>query len=105
MTIEATRPTDLAERIQARDGVATVLFTKNNCFGCTKTKQKLDENDIYYTTVNVEEDPTAFWYVTEVLGYRQMPAVYVSTEAGDIHWSGLQPQMIRKHITHRQEAA
>ena len=105
MTTTAERPTDLSQRIQARDGVATVVYTKNDCFGCTKTKAKLDENDIYYTTVNVEEDATAYWYVTEVLGFRQMPVVFVSTPDGDEVWSGLQPQKILDHITHRADAA
>jgi glutaredoxin-like protein NrdH len=97
--------TDLSQRIQERDGVAVVVYTKNVCFGCTKTKEKLDEASIYYTTVNVEEDATAYHYVTEVLGYRQMPVVIASTPAGDVVWSGLQPQMIREHITHRADDA
>jgi glutaredoxin-like protein NrdH len=96
---------DITQHIQARDGVAVVLYTKNECFGCTKTKEKLDENDIYYTAVNVEEDATAFHYVAETLGYRQMPVVIASTPAGDVIWSGLQPAMIREHITHRPDLA
>lgn len=100
-----TEVTDLTQHIQARDGVAVVVYTKNDCFGCGKTKDKLDENSIQYTAVNVEEDPTAFHYVTEVLGYRQMPVVVVSTLEGEEVWSGLQPQKIRQHITHRADAA
>lgn len=84
---------------------ATTVYTKNDCFGCDKTKAKLDENDVAYTAVNVEEDATAYKYVTETLNFRQMPVVVVSTPEGDEVWSGLQPQMIRKHITHRLDAA
>ncbi|UVF61034.1 thioredoxin [Arthrobacter phage Sakai] len=105
MTVVPTDPTNLTHRIQARDGVAVVVYTKNGCFGCTKSKEKLDEADIVYTEVNVEEDATAYHYVTEVLGYRQMPVLYVSTIDGDRHWSGLQPQKIREEITHRADAA
>ena len=105
MTIEATQPTDLTDRIQARDGVAVVLYGKEDCFGCRKTKEKLDENQIHYTEVDIEKDLTAYEYVTGVLGYTQAPVVYVSTIEGDIHWSGLQPQKIREHITHRADAA
>ena len=94
-----------AQEIQIRDGVAVVLYTKNDCFGCGKTKEKLDENSIFYTAVNVEEDAAAFHYVTEVLGYRQMPVVIASTPEGDVVWSGLQPAKIREHITHRQDKA
>lgn len=98
-----TEVIDLTAQIQARDGVAVVVYTKNDCFGCGKTKDKLDENGIQYTAVNVEEDPTAFHYVTEVLGYRQMPVVVVSSIEGEEIWSGLQPQKIREHITHRAD--
>lgn len=92
------------QTIQERDGVAVVVYTKNDCFGCEKTKAVLDREHIYYTIVNVEEDATAYTYVTETLGYRQMPVVVASTPAGDIVWSGLQPAMIRAHITHRADA-
>lgn len=97
--------TDLTQRIQARDGVAVVVYTKKPCFGCDKTKEKLDEADIVYTAVDVQQDEAAFHYVTEILGYRQMPVVVASTIEGDVVWSGLQPEMIRKHITHRQDVA
>ena len=100
-----TETIDLTAAIQARDGVAVVVYSKNDCFGCGKTKDKLDENNILYTEVNVEEDATAYHYVTEVLGYRQMPVVVASTETGDIIWSGLQPEKIREHITHRKDVA
>ena len=100
-----TEVTDLTQHIQARDGVAVVMYTKNNCFGCAKSKEKLDENSIHYTAVNVEEDASAYHYVTEVLGLRQMPVFVVSTIEGEEVWSGLQPQKIREHITHRADAA
>lgn len=97
--------TDLAPRIEARDGAAVVVYTKNDCWGCTKTKGLLDRSGVEYTTVNVEEDQTAFTYVTETLGYRQMPVVVASTPEGDFVWSGLQPHKIREHITHLGEYA
>jgi glutaredoxin-like protein NrdH len=55
--------------------------------------------------VDIEKDPTAYEYVTKTLGYTQAPVVYVSTIEGDIHWSGLQPQKIKAHITDRADAA
>ena len=86
--------------------IAVVVYTKNNCFGCTKTKDKLNEAGIDYTTVNVEEDATAYAYVTETLGLRQMPVVVVDSPLnGRTIWSGLQPAQIREHITHRTTAA
>lgn len=85
--------------------IAVAVYTKNDCFGCTKTKGKLDQFGIEYTSVNVEEDAAAFEYVTVTLGLRQMPVVVVNAPDSDTVWSGLQPTMIREHITHRADAA
>lgn len=85
--------------------IAVTVYTKNDCFGCSKTKEKLDQASIEYTTVNVEEDATAYDYVTETLKLRQMPVVVVSAQDKDTVWSGLQPTKIREHITHRADAA
>jgi glutaredoxin-like protein NrdH len=97
--------TDLTARIQARDGVAVVVYTKEDCWGCKKTKELLDGAGVVHTAVDVQKDATAFEYVTEVLGFRQMPVVVASTIEGDYVWSGLQPHKIREHITHRNDAA
>lgn len=105
MTAERTQPTDLTRRIQARDGVAVVIFTKNDCRWCDMTKKILDREGVNYTAVNVEEDKTAYDYVTETLNRREMPVVIASAMEGDEVWSGFQPAMIREHITHRADAA
>lgn len=97
--------TDLTQRIQARDGVAVVVYTKNNCRQCDMTKSTLTREGIYFTAVNVEDDPTAYRYVKDVLGIRQMPVVIASTIEGDVVWSGFQPGRIRDEITHRADAA
>lgn len=96
---------DLTARIQARDGVAVVVYTKNDCRQCDRTKLILDREGIVYTSVNVEEDETAYRYVTETLNRREMPTVVASTLDGDVVWSGLQPDKISKHITHRADTA
>lgn len=90
---------------QEIEGTAVCVYTKNRCSQCDLTKKVLDREGIVYTAVNVEEDAAAFRYVTETLDLRQMPVVVASTPDGDVVWSGLQPAMIRKHITHRQDAA
>ncbi|AYN58902.1 thioredoxin domain [Arthrobacter phage Richie] len=105
MTLEATQPTDLTNYIQARDGVAVVIYTKNDCRQCDMSKGLLDKAKIHYTAVNVQEDATAYHYVTEVLGIKQMPVLIASTIEGDEVWSGFQPAKIREHITHRADAA
>lgn len=105
MTTTIEQPTDLTQRIQARDGVAVVVYTKNDCRQCDMTKNKLTKEGIHFTAVNVEDDPTAYRYVTETLSLRQMPVVIASAMDGDIVWSGFQPQKIRDHITHRADVA
>ena len=101
-----TTPIDLTEHIQARDGVAVVVYTRNECVQCDMTKKALDKKDIFYTTVNVEEDESALWYVKEYLGYLAAPVVVVvaMTEEGQVDWSGFRPDLIRKHITARAAA-
>jgi glutaredoxin-like protein NrdH len=105
MTTTTETPTDLTQRIQARDGVAVVVYTKNDCRWCDMTKGLLDRDNIHYTAVNVEEDEAAYKYVTETLNIRQMPAVIASAMEGDEIWSGFQPAKVREHITHRADAA
>lgn len=84
---------------------AVTIYTTNNCFGCNKTKEVLDREGVEYTTVNVQDDPAAFRYVTETLNLRQMPVVVVAEPDDEVVWSGLQPDMIRRYITHREDAA
>ncbi len=97
--------TDLSQRIQARDGAATVIYSKPGCQPCRMTKRKLDAAGIYYTEVDVTQDETALDYVKEILGYTGAPVVYVSTIEGDIHWYGLDVANIERHITARADAA
>jgi glutaredoxin-like protein NrdH len=99
-----TEVIDLTQQIQARDGVAVVVYTKYDCWQCDKTKALLDRDNIHYTAVNVQDDATAYEYVTETLGYKQMPVVVASAIEGDEVWGGLQPTKIRDHITHRPDA-
>jgi glutaredoxin-like protein NrdH len=95
----------LTERIQARDGVAVVVYTRPECRQCDMTKGVLDRAGIHYTTVDVTEDEDALAYIKDGLGYAQAPVVFASTEAGDHDWSGFQPDLIRRHITDREDAA
>lgn len=96
---------DLSQRIQARDGAATVLYSKPGCQPCRMTKKKLDASGIYYTEVDVTQDETALAYIRDTLGYSGVPVVYVSTIEGDFHWQGLNVALIEQHITKREIAA
>lgn len=94
----------LTERIQARDGVAVVVFTKPECAQCDQTKRMLDRAGIHYTTVDVTEDEDALAYIKLELGYLAAPVVVAATEAGDHDWNGFRPDLIAEHITNRAAA-
>ncbi|BCW61888.1 glutaredoxin-like protein NrdH [Arthrobacter sp. StoSoilB22] len=99
-----------AQELQALEGVAVVVYTKPSCVQCTQTFRMLDRDDIFYTKVDITEDPTARDFITRDtadggLGYLQAPVVYVSAIEGDEHWSGFRPDLIEQHITKRADAA
>ncbi|SDL45050.1 Glutaredoxin [Arthrobacter sp. ov407] len=55
---------------------AVTIYTKPaGCFGCTKTRQKFTDAGIAFTGVNVTTNQAAFEYITEELGYSQVPVV------------------------------
>ncbi|QCB97140.1 NrdH-redoxin [Arthrobacter sp. PAMC25564] len=93
-----------AHEIQAREGVATVVYTKPDCVQCTQTFRMLDRAGIYYTKVDVSQDETALKFI-KALDYMQAPVVYVSTIDGDEHWSGFNPDLIKANITERADVA
>lgn len=99
-----------AQELQAREGVAVVVYTKPSCVQCTQTFRMLDRDDIHYTKVDITQDPAARDFITRDvteggLGYLQAPVVYVSAIEGDTHWSGFRPDLIEQHITKRADAA
>lgn len=99
----------LTERIQARDGVAVVVYTTPGCVQCGPTKKMLDKAGIVYTEVAITTDESAYDYVTRPrdqggLGYKAAPVVVASTVEGDVDWNGFRPDLIAKHITDRAKA-
>lgn len=102
--------TNITDRIQARDGVAVVIYTTPGCVQCGPTIKMLDKAGIVYTEVDITTDVTAHAYVTGPreqggLGYLAAPVVVVSTIDGYIDWNGLRPDLIAKHITDLANAA
>lgn len=75
------------------------IYTKPaGCFGCTKTKQKFAEAGIDFHEVDVTSNPAAFEYITEELGYAQVPVVVYDLDGTENHWSGLNPGGIEQII-------
>lgn len=65
----------------------TLVYTKNNCGGCTLTKQFLDEHKIGYTIVNISEQPERRDDVI-ALGFQSLPVVVIE---GELPFSGFNP--------------
>lgn len=63
------------------------VFSKNNCVQCNGTYNKLDKLELPYEVINAEQNADARKFVTEVLGYLQMPVVLVH----EGHWSEFVP--------------
>lgn len=76
----------------------TVYTKPAGCFGCTKTKQKFTEAGVPFREVDVTTNQAAFEYITEELGYSQVPVVVYDKDGTENHWSGLNPGGIEQII-------
>jgi len=93
-----------AQELQAREGVAVVLYGKQSCVQCDATERKLKKHDVHFTKVDVTKDEAALNFI-KALGYSAAPVVYVSTIEGDVHWTQFDVNKIAEHITERADAA
>lgn len=73
--------------------MSITVYTKPECDPCNATKTLLDRKNVSYRTVDVTEDPDAYRFITDELGYRQTPVVYVDQ---DNHWSGFRIDALNK---------
>ncbi|KZF06233.1 glutaredoxin family protein [Rhodococcus sp. 15-725-2-2b] len=73
--------------------MSITVYTKPECNNCDQTKRRLNKHGIEYTTVDVTEDAAAREFVTDGLGYRQMPVVVVDENT---HWSGFRIDALDK---------
>ncbi|MDO5722119.1 MAG: glutaredoxin-like protein NrdH [Actinomycetaceae bacterium] len=67
------------------------VYSKPMCVQCDATKRALNKQGLDYATIDISEDAAALDYVKS-LGYAQAPVVI----AGDQHWSGYRPDLIKK---------
>lgn len=70
--------------------MSIVFYTMPDCVQCDATKKHLDIDNINYSTVDISSSKEAYELVSS-LGYKQAPVVV----AGDVHWSGFRPDMIK----------
>ncbi|MDR6692536.1 glutaredoxin-like protein NrdH [Microbacterium sp. 1154] len=69
----------------------TVYTTGPSCGKCTMTKLMLDGKGVPYVEVNITENPAAYAYVTDELGYTKAPVVVVDDQD---HWCDMRPDHI-----------
>jgi glutaredoxin-like protein NrdH len=69
------------------------VYTKNGCPQCDMTKVVLNEKEVTYEVINVEEDDQAYNYVQNDLGYTSMPVVVVE---GEEPFSGFRPDKLHQ---------
>ena len=53
------------------------VYTSHSCFYCTRAKNYLDNLDIKYETLNIQEDSQAHDFFVKS-GYRTVPQIFVN---------------------------
>ena len=89
------------------------VYSKPRCSQCDATARLLNRMGAPYTKVDVTEDDVAYAFVKQ-LGYQQVPVVVVRDRHvegdgrdGNIveHWSGFNPDRLKRAATATLEAA
>lgn len=75
------------------------VYGSPQCVQCTATTKSMERHGISFSYVDVSTDLEARSFVTDKLGYSQVPVVVV----GDKHWAGFQPDRIKGLAAHRGE--
>lgn len=68
-----------------------VLYSRNNCWPCKKTKKLLTELEIIFEEINLDERTDLMDYVKNELGFSATPVVVTDYDK----WAGFQPDKIR----------
>lgn len=69
------------------------VYTKYGCPQCEMTKKVLTENDVKFTSINVQDDEVAFNYVKNELGLSSMPVVVIE---GQEPFTGFRPDKLEQ---------
>lgn len=94
--------------------MSVILYSKPGCGPCIATERALRSKGLVawtedlpagvatYEKIDVTQDDEARAFVTDTLGYRQMPVVYLDAEN---HWSGFDEKRINQLIAGRDPIA
>lgn len=81
----------------------TVYVKPSGCQGCTITKKILDAAGVAYAAVDVTTDADAYSFITETLGFQQVPVVHLDGRAVKdgkglpvSAWHGLRPDLLNQ---------
>jgi glutaredoxin-like protein NrdH len=74
----------------------TVYTTGPACMQCRLTKTALTTAGLGFEEIDVRQSAEALDYIQDELGYTQAPVVVVDDQD---HWSGFQPDEIRRVAT------
>ncbi|MDR2832398.1 MAG: glutaredoxin-like protein NrdH [Streptococcaceae bacterium] len=56
------------------------VFSKNNCVQCQMAKRYLEENNVKFTEINIDDNPEYVDYLLDK-GYRAVPVIETPTQA------------------------
>lgn len=76
-----------------------IYTTGPSCGKCQMTKRMLDAKGVPWEETNITENPEAYAYVTEELGYTVAPVVVVDDND---HWCDLRPDQIERVAAHME---
>ncbi|GAA5201677.1 glutaredoxin family protein [Arthrobacter gyeryongensis] len=79
------------------------VYTKPACSQCDETKAYFDRKGIAFHEVDVTTNEGAFEYITEELGYSQVPVVVNNADDED-HWAGLRRDKLVQAAMHHKAA-
>lgn len=71
--------------------MSVIVYSKPNCGPCRATKHALQSRGVPYEEIDVSQDAEALAFVSQTLGYRGVPVVYLDAEQ---HWQGFLPDRI-----------
>jgi glutaredoxin len=60
-----------------------IVFTLNGCGHCVELKQKLNEESITYTEIEISNNKNIWDQVVNQTGHNSLPTVFISMEEGD----------------------
>ncbi|HEL1586191.1 TPA: glutaredoxin-like protein NrdH [Streptococcus suis] len=66
------------------------IYSKNDCVQCKMSKKFLDQHNVAYTEINLDEQPEYIEHVKS-LGFSSAPVIETETES----FSGFQPTKLK----------